>query len=151
MSYVFVCTAQPDAALGEELDWRTLRLRWGVHKALSLQKNTRKLALEDATAVLLGTSSAVLKRTGKPDFEDSVQKFQSDASSIAAGAVGAVNSDYCSTVGCTHAPFKHGTSYKDRQRCICITAQTTLRHIAVAVAVALLKQERASNADNCDA
>jgi hypothetical protein len=70
MSYVFVCTAQTDAALGEELDWRTLRLRWGVHKALSLQKNTRKLALEDATAVLLGTSSAVLKRTGKPDFED---------------------------------------------------------------------------------
>jgi hypothetical protein len=59
-----------DAALGEELDWRTLRLRWGVHKTLSLQKNTRKLALEDATAVLLGTSSDVLKRTGKPDFED---------------------------------------------------------------------------------
>jgi hypothetical protein len=64
------CTAQTDAALGEELDWRTLRLRWGVHKMLSLQKTTRKLALEDATAVLLGTSSDVLKRAGKPDFED---------------------------------------------------------------------------------
>jgi hypothetical protein len=70
VSYAFICTVLTDAALGEELDWRTLRLRWGVHKALSLQKNTRKLALEDATAVLLGTSSDVLKRTGKPDFED---------------------------------------------------------------------------------